>query len=98
MWHPSESDLLKDIELRKQKEEALVDVELATPRMTPRTRTTHRIAMNARRVRVRQHSPTGLVANMVRYTIDGHSITECVTQIGPLGVSICLNPLYKMLT
>ena len=24
MWHPSESDLLKDMELRKQKEEALV--------------------------------------------------------------------------
>ena len=23
MWHPSESDLLKDMELRKQKEEAL---------------------------------------------------------------------------
>jgi len=34
---------------------------------------------------------------MACYTIDGHDFSECVTQLGPLGVSICLNPLHKML-
>ena len=31
MWHPSEADLLKDMELRKQKEEALVRCGISDP-------------------------------------------------------------------